>query len=99
MESESFRVEVDNEGSGAGGSRGSLDLATAPELEAVIDQHPAGRAALVVDLGQLDLVDSTGLRLMLQLQGREDGTLVRFLGPGEPVARLLDLTDVRDRLR
>lgn len=45
---------------------GELDLATAAELEATLQElREAGFARVVLDLGQLDFLASAGLRLLL----------------------------------
>jgi anti-sigma B factor antagonist len=78
--------------------RGELDLATRPEVEQAVARHGPGRQAVVVDLSQLDFMDSSGLNLIIELQGREDGTGVAFVAPDERVGRLLDMTGVRPTL-
>ncbi len=81
---------------------GELDLASGPELAQALDSlsgSPAQR--LVIDLRQLEFMDSTGLSIIVRAhqrfadEGRELG-LVR--GPSQ-VQRLLDLTGVAERLR
>ncbi len=81
---------------------GELDLASGPQLEQVLDGITGSSTDLVIiDLSQLDFMDSTGLSIIvkahqrLQGDGRELG-LVR--GPAQ-VQRLLDLTGVAGRLR
>ena len=79
--------------------RGELDLSSISELEAALSRRTLGAPALVVDLGELEFMDSSGLRLMLDLHWRQAGTLVSFLAPSEQVGRLLDMTGVRPMLR
>lgn len=98
-----FRVEVRNEGRAAIISvSGELDLASGQQLEQALEGISDRSAELVViDLRQLDFMDSTGLSIIVkahqryQEQGRELG-LVR--GPAQ-VQRLLDLTGVAERLQ
>jgi anti-anti-sigma factor len=79
--------------------RGELDLRSMGALEAALSRHPLGGPALVVDLGELEFMDSSGLRLMLDLHCRQAVTRVSFLPPGEQVGRLLDVTGVRSMFR
>jgi anti-sigma B factor antagonist len=77
--------------------RGELDLATVTELEAQIQElRSRGFAAIVLDLRQLTFMDSTGLRLMLQLhaEARSDGFRFAIIDGEGPVRRLLKLTCV-----
>jgi anti-sigma B factor antagonist len=99
MQPSNFELEVEDDGALLVlRLRGELDLATVPTVEATVDRHGAGRQALVVDLRELDFMDSSGVRLMLQLRDRHDGTEVAFVAPGERVGRLLDMTGVRSKL-
>ncbi|MDP9294712.1 MAG: STAS domain-containing protein [Actinomycetota bacterium] len=80
---------------------GDLDLATAGNLRDEIERlHGAGFNRLVLDLRQVRFMDSTGLRLILEVdvQSRGDGwdfSLVR--GP-DAVQRLFELTNLTGRL-
>ncbi len=75
---------------------GELDLGTMGQVEEAVEEHCQGRRALVIDMRELEFMDSSGLRLMIELQGRNDGTMVAFLAPRERVGRLLDMTGARD---
>ena len=80
---------------------GSLDRATAPVLEQQLEElRDAGFRRLIVDLGGLSFMDSTGLRLALRWQAvaRHDGFEIGF-APGPPaVQRVFELTGVTDRV-
>jgi anti-anti-sigma factor len=97
-----FRVEVRSEGRAAViVVAGELDLATGPVLEDALQRvSDSGSELVVVDLRELEFMDSTGLSILVKAhqrtveQGREFG-LVR--GPHQ-VQRLLDLTGVAQRL-
>jgi anti-anti-sigma factor len=99
MQPHNFKVDVEDDGRllvlRLGGE---LDIATVPLVEATVDRHSAGRHALVVDLSALDFMDSSGLRLILELGGRGEGAGVAFVAPGERVGRVLDMTGARQRL-
>jgi anti-sigma B factor antagonist len=67
--------------------RGELDLASAGQLEAALEDP--GDGAVVVDLRGLTFMDSTGVRTLLQATedaGRE-GRDLRFLVPPDGEAR------------
>ena len=78
---------------------GELDLASSPALEGEL-ARAAGRQLVIVDLRELEFIDSTGLRVLIGAnnQAKEDGrrfALVRGLGQ---VQRLLGLTGLADQL-
>ncbi len=79
---------------------GELDLATAPALAREIDDlHTAGFRHVVVDLHQVDFIDSSGLRMLLDLHRRleiEGGRLT--LVPARPSARrIFEITGTHQR--
>jgi len=74
---------------------GELDLVGTPRLEQTIrDLLASGFDRLVVDLTNVEFIDSTGLRLLLALQASADeGTLALEIRPGPPaVQRIFELT-------
>ena len=81
---------------------GELDIASAPELEQVLDQiHPEQTKLVIVDLRELEFMDSTGLSIIVRAHQRlseHDCELTLVQGPPQ-VQRLLDLTGVAERLR
>ena len=82
--------------------RGDVDMRTAPQLAAVLDDVIAQGALLVVlELEHVEFLDSSGLRMILaaanELHDR-DGSLV--IGGASPaVVSVLEITGVIDRLR
>ncbi len=74
---------------------GELDLANAPQLEErLADIEGTRPSRLVVDLGRLVFIDSTGLRVLLQAdaRAREDGRELT-LRPGDAaVQRAFEVT-------
>ena len=98
MESPHFTVDVEDDGTLVVlRLRGELDLMSVPTVEETVDRH-AGRQALVVDLRELEFMDSSGLRLIIELRDRQAGTDVAFVAPGDRVGRVLDMTGVRSKL-
>jgi anti-anti-sigma factor len=82
--------------------RGELDLASGPELETKLD-HISGPATqvLVIDLRELEFMDSTGLSILVRAHQRlsEEGCEMGLVRGSPQVQRLLDLTGVADRLK
>jgi anti-sigma B factor antagonist len=76
--------------------RGELDLATAPDLEAVL---VAQTGPVVLDLRELSFVDASGLRVLLQAEARsrQNGKNLSFIA-GRAVRRLFEIADVPDHL-
>jgi anti-anti-sigma factor len=77
---------------------GELDLVSAERFgEEVRDVMAAGFAEIVLDLGQVDFIDSTGLRVLLSLRNdakRNQRTLT--LVPPTPAARrMFEITGTR----
>jgi len=76
--------------------RGEIDLVTAPQLEAIVEEaildHGAPRP-LLVDLDECTFMDSTGLAIILRAQDRlgEDPGLAIVCRPDGAPARLLEL--------
>ena len=70
---------------------GSLDMATAPELDAKLTELYAAEHRLVIlDLRDLDFMDSSGLRLLLSWDAfaRRDGMALHLV-PGPPAVQLV----------
>jgi anti-anti-sigma factor len=79
---------------------GELDLGSAPELERQLAEAEAEKPGrLLIDLGNLSFMDSTGLALMLRAQQTaQDNGHQLCLRPGSPqVQRLFELTGALDR--
>ena len=75
---------------------GELDLATVDQLQNELDRFAAdGRMCeLVIDLRELDFLDSTGLRLLLQLHSdcRGDGCSLSLVPGGRAIQKLFEVT-------
>jgi anti-anti-sigma factor len=81
--------------------RGELDLASSPALEEELERVADLDSSLVViDLRELEFMDSTGLSVLLKAHQRAEEAGHRFgvvNGP-QQVQRLLSLTGVAERL-
>jgi anti-anti-sigma factor len=80
---------------------GEVDLSRVPALEqALEDAIRASEGAFVIDLCELEFLDSSGLSVLLRaraLLGREERALAVVCPPG-PVRRLLDVSGAAELL-
>jgi anti-sigma B factor antagonist len=78
--------------------RGEVDLATAPELEACVQEAFAGASAVVLDLEALTFIDSSGLRVLVALSNgaRAGGARLHLRNVPRHAQRVLDLTGLAD---
>lgn len=97
-----FRVDVRREEGGTViALSGELDLASSPDLEEKLDEVFGSDVELVVlDLRELEFMDSTGLSVLIRAHQTAEGAERRlYLVKGPPqVQRLLTLTGVGERL-
>jgi anti-sigma B factor antagonist len=98
MSYEALSVEIKTEHNGEAiiyRLRGSLDLATAPSLRAaLLEAADEGKHDIVVDLSQLEFLDSTGLGAIIGAHRRalEHDGRVRLVVSDGPIQRLLSIT-------
>ncbi|HEY5258995.1 MAG TPA: STAS domain-containing protein [Candidatus Baltobacteraceae bacterium] len=74
---------------------GSLDLATSPAVRAaLVDAAGSGTHDMIVDLTNVDFLDSTGLGALIGAQRRalEQHGRMRVVVTDGPIARLLNIT-------
>jgi stage II sporulation protein AA (anti-sigma F factor antagonist) len=80
---------------------GSLDMATGRVLEQQLNElREAGFRRMIVDLGSLSFMDSTGLKIALKWHeaAQQDGFEIGF-APGPPsVQRVFELTGMSEHL-
>ena len=75
--------------------RGSLDLATAPTVRAALSEATETSSHdLIIDLTQLEFLDSTGLGVLIGAHRRaaERGGSFRLIVSDGPISRLLNIT-------
>jgi anti-sigma B factor antagonist len=80
---------------------GELDLANAGTVEtALAASLEDGGSSVVIDMRELEFIDSTGIALLVAALGRnEQGAEVRFVPSASPaVTRVLELTGLAERL-
>jgi anti-sigma B factor antagonist len=97
-----FRVEARSQGQvyvlALGGE---LDLAAASSLDEELGQAlQSGSQVIVIDLKDLEFIDSTGLSVLVRAHQRaqETGLQLGLINPGAQVERLLSLTGLAQRL-
>ena len=97
-----FRLEVQSQGKATViAVRGELDLASSPALQEELDRVSASDAEmLIIDLRELDYMDSTGLSVLVRAHQRaeEQGRQLAVVKGPQQVQRLLSLTGVSDRM-
>jgi anti-anti-sigma factor len=74
---------------------GDLDLSTVPAVRArVAALRGDGSTRIVLDLAELDFIDSTGLRLILELHGEaaQDSFTLALVPGGDAVQRVFAVT-------
>lgn len=82
--------------------RGELDLLSAPKLQELVEQAPTDeRGILVLDLHDLEFVDSAGLRVILAAHEHvhDRGHEFALTKGSEQVQRLLSIAGVAEHLR
>jgi anti-sigma B factor antagonist len=80
---------------------GELDLANAGTAETALEGSLADATTpVVVDMRELEFIDSTGIALLVSALGRnEDGVRISFIPSDSPaVTRVLELTGLAERL-
>ncbi|MGH2969359.1 MAG: STAS domain-containing protein, partial [Solirubrobacteraceae bacterium] len=78
---EAFSVRIEQHGEAAVVvPTGELDLATAPALEAALQRalESAASGRVVLDLRELDFIDSSGLRTLLTARRRAEDAGAQF---------------------
>ncbi|MGC4770039.1 STAS domain-containing protein [Micromonospora sp. DT44] len=80
---------------------GECDLAAQPELTTVLSAAVRAAAVVVVDVGGLRFLDSTGLHGLVTAHqaARADGRHLYAVNASGPVATVLDITGVGNLLR
>jgi anti-sigma B factor antagonist len=80
---------------------GELDLATAEDLEReLVRVEGTDAQSIVLDLSDLDFIDSTGVRILIKAHARSraDANRLALLRGPKAVQRVFELTGILDRL-
>jgi anti-sigma B factor antagonist len=82
--------------------RGELDLATAPELEQLLNERIDSSQEVIVDLRGLEFMDSSGIRVLVAAHARagRGGTRVIVVRPpaGSAVAKIVEVSGLDGEL-
>jgi anti-sigma B factor antagonist len=98
MAHDALSVDIKSEHNGAAivyRLRGSLDLATSPSLRAaLVEAASEGKHDIIVDLTELEFLDSTGLGALIGAHRRalENSGRVRLIVREGAIQRLLNIT-------
>lgn len=78
--------------------RGELDAHTAPQLdEVIVDIVSGGAEQLVLDMGGVEFVDSSGLRSLIRARTEGDAERVVVIrDPSAATLRLLEITGMTE---
>ncbi len=79
---------------------GEIDAHTAPELAARYVELPAGDGDVVIDMSKVDFMDSSGLRVIIELHQRVEQASrnLVLLTPSPAVARLIEVSGLSSHL-
>jgi anti-sigma B factor antagonist len=86
-------LTVDVDRSGALVVHGDIDIAGGPTLETHVLRMESG-SPIILDLRDVDFIDSSGLRTLLAATGRahQRDAVVRLRNVSAPVRRMLEIT-------
>lgn len=79
---------------------GEIDAHTAPELAARYVELPKGDGDFVIDMARVDFIDSSGLRVVIELHQRAEGASRRLVlrAPSQTVLRLFEISGLDGHL-
>jgi anti-sigma B factor antagonist len=79
---------------------GEIDAHTAPDLAARYVDLPEGDGDFVIDMSKVDFMDSSGLRVIIELHQRAESASRRLVvrRPSPPVAKLFELSGLTGHL-
>jgi anti-sigma B factor antagonist len=79
---------------------GEIDAHTAPDLAARYADLPPGDGDFTIDMSKVEFMDSSGLRVVIELHQRAEQASRRLVlrAPSQPVARLIELSGLTGHL-
>jgi anti-anti-sigma factor len=80
--------------------KGDLDIATTPMLAEILGDLAGRGASAVLDLGEVEFIDSSGLQTILTAHAtsQRDGFGLTMLPGPPPVMKVFELAGLTDRL-
>lgn len=101
-EPDTFEMDISHEeGAYVVFVRGELDLNGCPDLEAaLLDAEQSGARQILVDLGKLTFIDSSGLGVLVRAAARSsrNGDRLRITSAQDQVASVLRVTELDNQL-
>lgn len=99
MDSTAIDLQIDSKFEGPWailGLRGEVDIYTSPKLkEAIVELLDSGKARLIIDMSEVDFIDSSGLGVLiggLKRVREQDGEMTLVVSTSESIKRLLGIT-------
>jgi len=79
---------------------GEIDAHTAPELAARYAELPGGDGDFSIDMSRVGFMDSSGLRVVIELHQRAEEAQRRLVlrSPSQPVSRLIEVSGLTGHL-
>jgi anti-sigma B factor antagonist len=73
---------------------GEIDLATVPQLRQVLDAHARSGQTMVIDMREIEFIDSMGLAALVRVRHRAlgRGAKLELVAPPEAVYKVFTLT-------
>ena len=80
--------------------KGELDIATTPMLDEILTDLASRGASAVLDLSQVEFIDSSGLQTILTAHtaSQRDGFGLTMIAGPPPVMKVFELAGLTDRL-
>ena len=80
--------------------RGEIDMVTAGRLRDVIEPHMGPNQKIILDLSEVEFMDSSSLKVLVQARGRltENGGSLILRNPSKAAHRLLTVAGANDLL-
>ena len=80
--------------------RGEIDMATAERLRDVIEPHMGPKQTIILDLSEVDFMDSSALHVLVQARGEltENGGSLILRNPSTLAHKLLTVAHANDLL-
>lgn len=80
--------------------KGEVDAHTAPTLASHYEVLPVGDDDFAIDMSAVEFMDSSGLRVIIELHQRAEQASRRLIlrSPSQPVARLIEISGLSGHL-
>ena len=100
MRPHEFEIQVNDDGTLlVVAPSGELDLATVPPVREALARCTDVHRALVLDLREVTFMDSTAVRLLIEMRNGDRADRFAVVSPPGPVGQVLDVSGVRSLFR